>query len=103
MIAAASIATFNNVLLILWGPPFSSELANTKQFPTVMSTSITTESLVVSFKVPINHLSVGVGVLGLMQQFEWSEFALIYTLDDSIRACDYVQLGIQVSELSFRL
>ncbi|KAI6171454.1 Guanylate cyclase [Aphelenchoides bicaudatus] len=82
MVSASSLATFNNVPLILWGPPFPAELANAQRFPTLMSVSVTTES-------------IGVGVFGLMQQFDWKEFALVYTVYDSVRICDYVQLGIQ--------
>ncbi|KAI6189054.1 Guanylate cyclase [Aphelenchoides besseyi] len=79
---AASIASYNNVPLILWGPPFPSELSSPQRFPTVMS-------------VTVNTNSIGMGIQSMMEQYEWTDFALIYSFDRTTRMCDFVQQGVE--------
>uniref|UniRef100_A0A914VH01 Guanylate cyclase n=1 Tax=Plectus sambesii TaxID=2011161 RepID=A0A914VH01_9BILA len=79
---------YHNIPVIGWGSTFY-ELRDRKRFPTFARTIASTEDL-------------GRAIAETMDYFNWTEYAVIYTDDNSRRECYYIKQGLDKTLLGVR-
>ncbi|TKR61354.1 hypothetical protein L596_028472 [Steinernema carpocapsae] len=77
-IISGILGAFYNTAIFTWGAASSSELTDAVRFPTVAS-------------INANTFTLGLAIREVMFEYEWKEFALIYTMDKVQRKCDFLQ------------
>ncbi|CAJ0577134.1 unnamed protein product, partial [Mesorhabditis spiculigera] len=81
-IAVGVLASYYNLPVYLWGETTASTLGVQERFPT---TSVLSP----------NSYMLGKAVQSLMEHYEWTEFALLYSTEGDADKCEYVQSDIQ--------
>ncbi|KAI1695986.1 receptor family ligand binding region domain-containing protein [Ditylenchus destructor] len=81
-IVSGIVAAYYNTPIYVWGAATASELADPVRFPTLGN-------------VGVNTYVLGQAVRSLLVQYNWTEFALLYTLDTEQRKCDFLQQDIE--------
>uniref|UniRef100_A0A914C3S7 Receptor ligand binding region domain-containing protein n=1 Tax=Acrobeloides nanus TaxID=290746 RepID=A0A914C3S7_9BILA len=84
-LSAAKAAKFYNMPMITWGTLMPSDLNNNDKFPTTATTAM-------------NSISMVLAVIETFKQFQWNEFALLYTIRRSglVPRCSYLVADIDV-------
>uniref|UniRef100_A0A915DUQ2 Guanylate cyclase n=1 Tax=Ditylenchus dipsaci TaxID=166011 RepID=A0A915DUQ2_9BILA len=83
-ITAGIVSTFYNTPIFVWGAATAADLSDPVRFPTLSN-------------VNTNTYMLGIAIRELLFQYEWKEFALIYTLDVEQRKCDYLQQDLETA------
>uniref|UniRef100_A0A7E4V6B7 Guanylate cyclase n=1 Tax=Panagrellus redivivus TaxID=6233 RepID=A0A7E4V6B7_PANRE len=91
-VMVASVMNYYNLPLFTWGAVYTSDLSDKDQYPTT-STIIGTSN------------SVATALQMIMKQYGWTQFALLYTTEDTQQRCRYMKNDIETvtnsdSELS---
>uniref|UniRef100_A0A1I7RUG3 Guanylate cyclase n=1 Tax=Bursaphelenchus xylophilus TaxID=6326 RepID=A0A1I7RUG3_BURXY len=81
-LAAASVASYQNLPLVLWGAGVSSQFLNVESFPSLMS-------------VVTNTFPIGFAINALLGYFKWTEFALLYSTYEYLSFCNELQMDIE--------
>ncbi|KAK0410045.1 hypothetical protein QR680_004912 [Steinernema hermaphroditum] len=81
-IISGILGAFYNIAIFTWGASSSSELTDAQRFPTVAT-------------VNANTFTLGLAIREVMLEYEWKEFALVYTMDKVQRKCDFLQQDLE--------
>ncbi|KAI1707073.1 receptor family ligand binding region domain-containing protein [Ditylenchus destructor] len=81
-IVAGIVSAYYNTPMFVWGAATASELSDPLRFPTLSN-------------VGVNTYVLGLAVRALLVQYNWTEFALLYTLDEEQRKCDFLQQDLE--------